>query len=262
MKRLGVLVISLIIASAACAPMLSPHDPLTQNLALRLRPPAFMDTGSRFVLGSDALGRDLLSRLLFGARTSLVIVFASVLLAMSIGVSLGLTAGFMGGRIDALLSRLADIQQVIPYLILTIAVVAVLGSSTFNLIIVLGLTSWITHFRVVRAETLSLREREFVLAARAVGASPMRILARHIFPNVLSSVVVLATLLAANIIIFEASLGFLGLGVPPPQPSWGGMIAEGRDYIADAWWISMMPGALLALLVLGLNLIGEMSTNG
>ncbi len=257
LPRVGALCVLVVVASALFAPQIASRDPLTQDLARRLSPPAFVAASSEFGLGSDALGRDLLSRLLFGARTSLIIAFASVVIATSLGVSAGLIAGFTGGRVDAFLSRLADIQQAIPYLVLAIAVVAMLGSNVANLVLVLGLTSWITFFRVVRAQTLSLREREFVVAARAVGAPTIRILLKHILPNLLSSVVVLATLLAANVIIFEASLGFLGLGVPPPEPSWGGIIAEGRDYLSTAWWIALAPGVMLALLALGLFLMGD-----
>lgn len=256
-KQFGALIVAVVVASAIFAPLLPTHDPLAQNLAMRLRPPAFLDPHSEYVLGSDALGRDVLSRLLFGARNSLLIAFASTALATLIGVSLGLAAGFRGGRVDALLSRWADIQQAMPYLILAVAIVAVLGSSAQNLIVVLSLTSWISFFRVVRAQTLGLRAREFVLAARAVGATSLRLVLRHILPNLLSSILVLATLLTTSIVIFEASLGFLGLGVPPPQPSWGGLIADGRDDLADAWWISTVPGAWLALLALGLNLLGD-----
>lgn len=254
---LGALIVGVIVACALGAPWLATHDPLAQNLPLRLRPPMLLDARSEFVLGSDALGRDVWSRLLFGARTSLLIAFSATLLATSIGVSMGLLAGFRGGRLDALLSRWADVQQAIPYLALAIAVVAVLGSSARNLILLLGLTTWLSFFRVVRAQTLTLRASDFVLAARAIGAADARIMARHILPNLLGSVVVLITLLATNIVVFEASLGFLGLGVPPPQPSWGGLIADGREYIADAWWLSTVPGALLALLALGLNLLGD-----
>lgn len=256
-RWLGISIVTLIVASAIFAPLLTPQDPLAQDLTMRLRAPVFMNPNSGYVLGSDALGRDLLSRLLFGARSSLLIAFISTALATGMGVLMGLLAGFMGGPIDALLSRWADVQQAVPYLILAVAIVALLGSSVQNLIVVLSLTSWITFFRVVRAQTLSLRESDFVLAARALGASTTRIMLRHILPNLRDAVVVLATLLATNIIIFETSLGFLGLGVPPPQPSWGGLIADGRDYIADAWWISTLPGLLLALLAAGLNLLGD-----
>ena len=256
-KQAGFLIITAIILCALAAPLLAPRDPLAQDLAARLRPPAFLDPASGYWLGSDALGRDTYSRLLYGARVSLFISFAATVLATGIGVALGLLAGFRGGRLDALLSRWADIQQAIPYLILAIAVAAILGSTLLNLILILGLTTWLSFFRVVRAQTLTLRESDFVLAARAIGARERSIIWRHILPNVLGTVAVLVTILATNIILFEASLGFLGLSVPPPQPSWGGLIADGRDYLADAWWLSTIPGALLALLAMGLNLLGD-----
>ena len=257
LRWLGWGIVALFILSVLCAPLLAPRDPLEQNLSDRLRPPAFLDARSPYLFGSDALGRDVFSRFLYGARTSLFISASATLVATVIGVTFGLLAGYRGGWLDAALSRWADIQQAVPYLILAIAVVAVLGSSAGNLILVLSTTTWLTFFRVVRAQTLTLRESDFVLAARATGTRERGILRRHILPNVLSSVAVLVTILATNIIVFEASLGFLGLSVPPPQPSWGGLIADGRDYLADAWWLSTIPGILLALLAFGLNLIGD-----
>ncbi|MBI5879583.1 MAG: ABC transporter permease [Chloroflexi bacterium] len=242
---------------ALAAPLLAGRDPLAQELALRLRPPALADPHSNFPLGSDALGRDLWSRLLYGMRTSLAITAASTVLATMIGVALGLLAGYRGGLAGTFIARWADIQQAIPYLILAVAVVAVLGSTPAILVLVLGLTSWITFFRVIRAQTLSLRESEFVLAARACGARDARILFRHLLPNLAGTIAVLATVLATNIIVFEAALGFLGLGVPPPAPSWGALIAEGRETIDTAWWLAVAPGGALALLTLGLVLLGD-----
>ena len=244
-------------ALALCAPLLAGRDPLAQDLARRLQPPAWLDARSDFALGSDELGRDLWSRLLFGARTSLAISFSATLIATGLGVALGMAAGYRGGAADALLSRLADVLQSVPYLALAIAVVAVLGSGVPQLVLVLGLTGWVTFYRVVRAETLSLRYRDFVLAARAVGATPARLLARHLLPNLASTIAVLATVLATNIVVFEAALGFLGLGVPPPQPSWGALIASGREYVETAWWLSVVPGAALALFAFGLVLMGD-----
>ena len=256
-STVGLALVGLVAAGALLAPWLAARDPLAQDLSQRLRAPAALDPGSPFILGSDLLGRDVWSRLLFGARTSLAVAFVATACATCVGVAGGLIAGFAGPRVDALLSRLADVQQAVPYLILVIAIVAVFGSSAGSLMAVLGLTGWVVFFRVVRAETLVLRESEFVTAARALGASPLRIVTHHVLPNVLTSVVTLASLLATNVVLFETSLGFLGLGVPPPQPSWGGLIADGRDYLASAWWISVLPGAALALLAVGLHLIGE-----
>src|SRR5437588_3712536 len=223
----GTAIVGVVVVWAVLAPWLSTRGPLAQDLSARLSPPSLLDVRSPYVLGSAALGRDVLSRLLYGARNSLLVALLSTVCATTIGVGSVLVAGYAGRRIDALLSRVADVQQAIPYLVLVIAIIAALGSSLLNLIAVLSLTSWFTLFRVVRAETLALREREFVLAARGLGARPERILVRHVLPNVLSSVIALVTLLATNIILFETSLGFLGLGVPPPEPSGGGLIADG-----------------------------------
>jgi len=182
---------------------------------------------------------------------------AVVLLSGTIGVTLALVAGYRGGRLDLGLSRIADIQQAIPYLVLAIAVVAMLGANLPNLILVLGITTWVFYYRVVRAEVLSTSQEQYVEAAKIVGAKDDRILVRHILPNVAGSIIVIATLLVANTIIFEASLSFLGLGVQPPTPTWGGMVADGRDYLGDAWWVSVFPGLAILFTVLGINLLGD-----
>jgi peptide/nickel transport system permease protein len=255
---LGAAVVAVTVVAAILAPALAPADPITNRLIDRLTPPAWTHSGSpAHLLGTDTLGRDVASRLLHGARVSLAVAFAAVLVSGIVGVVLGLVAGYYRGRLDDLLMRLGDIQLAFPVLVLAIAVLAVLGSSLGNLILVLGLTGWVTFARIVRGETLSLRQREFVDAARALGARDGAILARHVFPNVLPPLVVVATFSVARTVIAEASLSFLGLGIPPPAPSWGAMLDEGRNYLTTGWWLALFPGLAILLLVLGINLVGD-----
>lgn len=255
---LGALIVVVVIAAALLADVISPHDPSAQELSERLLPPAFMEGGhAEYLLGTDYLGRDTLSRIIHGSRVSLTVGIAVVLLSGTIGVSLALIAGFWGGRIDLVLARIADVQQAIPFLVLAIAVVAILGANLLNLILVLGITTWVFYFRVVRAEVMTTRQEVYVEAARVVGCGNVRIMLRHILPNVAGSIIVIATLLVASTIIFEASLSFLGLGVQPPTPTWGGMVSDGRDYLADAWWVSLFPGMAILFTVLGINLCGD-----
>jgi peptide/nickel transport system permease protein len=239
------------------APLIAPHDPETPALATRMLPPATSAEGSFFLLGTDALGRDILSRILFGARVSLIVGVCAVAIGGSIGTLLGLLAGFYGRGVDAAITRLADLQLSIPFLILAIAVMAVLGAGLSKVILVLGLTSWIMYARVVRGEVLAVRSREYVLAARALGAQDATLLWRHILPNVSTSAIVIGTFEVARAILSEASLSFLGLGVQPPTPSWGGMVADGRDYLTTAWWMSTWPGVAIALTVMAINLLGD-----
>jgi peptide/nickel transport system permease protein len=243
-----VLVVSVL---AIFAPLISPHDPLAQVLVDRLKPPAWLPGGTA------TNGRDILSRIIWGGRTSLEIGLLSVLVGSAIGVSAGLLAGYRGGWLDTLIGRVADIQQAIPLLILALAVIAVVGSSILNLVIVLGGGSWLYYYRVVRGEVLAVRERPYVEAARAVGVADRRILGRHILPNVAGSIVVIVTLEIPQVILFTAGLTFLGLGVPPPTPEWGRLIFEGRDYLQSAWWLTLEPAAFLVLFVLGVNLLGD-----
>jgi peptide/nickel transport system permease protein len=254
----SLIVIVTVLVCAIGAPVLSPYDPASQSLRLRLKPPIWQD-GSEpdHLLGTDALGRDMLSRIIYGARISLIVGVTSVLIQGGIGVMLGLFAGYYGKWLDDLIMRLADIQQAIPFLILAVAVAAVLEASLINIIIILGLTGWVTYGRVVRGEVLSLRKREFVEAARALGSSDGRIIFNHIFPNVIGSVTVIGTLTVSRMILAEASLSFLGLGVPPPATSWGGMVADGRDYLVTAWWVSILPGLAIFFTVLAINLLGD-----
>lgn len=261
-RRLPLVVAAVVLLSvavlAAAAPIVSPHDPLRQNFFDRLKPPFWMEGGStEYLLGTDALGRDMLSRILHGARTSLTVGALAVLLGGAVGVALGLLAGYLQGPIDTVLGRLADIQQTLPFIVLILAVVAAVGPSKLNLILVLGIGSWVYYYRLVRGEVQSVRERPYVEAAIAIGASKGRILLRHVLPNVLPSVIIAVTLYVPHVILYEAALSFLGLGVPPPEPTWGRIIAEGREYVETAWWISVLPGLVLMATVLAVNTIGE-----
>lgn len=247
-----------IIITALLAPVLSPHEPNKVALAKRLTPPCWMAGGSRaYPLGTDQLGRDLLSRILYGARVSLTVGFISVLSSGTVGTALGLISGFYGGWVDKVIMRLTDIQMALPFMLMALLVVAMLGPSLPNIVIVFTVTAWYRYARVVRASTLSLREQDWVLAARACGVRNLRILVRHILPHVLSVLLVLSSFEIARIIITEAALGFLGLGVPPPHPTWGNTLSDGREYIQDAWWISVFPGLALVTTVLGINILGD-----
>jgi len=250
--------VMLVVMMAVFAPWLSPHDPQRQDLTLRLKPPAWIEGGSgAHLLGTDGLGRDVLSRVIHGSRISLLVSFSAAGLSGVIGVSLGLVAGYFGGAVDGLLSRLGDVQQAIPVLVLAIAAVAMLGPGLLNLLLVLSVTTWINYFRVVRGQVLAVREELYVWAARSLGCSSLRILFRHILPNVSASIIVVGTLLIANMIIFEASLSFLGLGGAVDIPTWGRIVSDGREYISTAWWISFFPGLAISFTVMGINLLGD-----
>lgn len=254
----GIALLCAMVVSALLSPIVAPYDPLEQNPAWRLQPPLWVDTkGNQHVLGTDQLGRDVLSRLIYGARISIVVMATVVPMSAVIGILLGLTAGFFGGRVDDIIMRIVDIRLAIPLILLLLAVMAILGPSLVNTILVLGLTGWSDYARFVRAETLSIKQREFLEAARATGMSEWRILTRHVLPNVMSTVIVIATLQIPHVVITEASLSFLGLGVPPPAPSWGAMLGEGRNFIWVAWWLNTVPGVAIGLTVLGGNLVGD-----
>ena len=255
---LGLVLVVLVVLVAIFAPVLSPHDPAKQNIVHRLKPPFWAEDGSmEHPLGTDSVGRDILSRVIYGSRISLFVGLAATAASALLGVSLGLIAGFLGGSTDSVVSRVGDVQQAIPFLVLAIAVAAMLGPGLFNLILVLVITTWVTFFRVVRGEVLSVREEQYVLGAQSIGASNLRIILRYILPNVAASIIVIATLLVANMIIFEASLSFLGLGVPSSIPTWGRIVADGREYIADEWWIALFPGLAILITVMGINLLGD-----
>jgi peptide/nickel transport system permease protein len=254
----GLGVIAAAVVVAAFAPTLAPSDPVKNRLLDRLTPPMWAQGGSaRHPLGTDTLGRDVLSRLLHGARISLIVGLAAVLVAGVVGVGLGLVAGYRGGWADDCLMRLGDVQLAFPVLLLGVAVIAVLGASLVNMILVLGASGWVTYARIARGETIALKERDFVAAARALGAPARHVVARHLLPNVLPPLMVVTTFSVARTIIAEASLSFLGLGLPPPTPSWGAMLDEGRNYITTGWWLALFPGLAILVLVLAINLCGD-----
>lgn len=251
-------ILLLVVASALFAPQISPHDPLAVNIRHRLAPPAWMDGGApQHLLGTDQIGRDLLSRIIYGGRVSLVVGAGSVLIAATIGVLLGLGAGYFGGRTDWLIMTGINVMLTFPFVLLALAVIAVLGPSLSNMILVLGVAGWPIYARVIRAETMAIREREFVLAGRALGMSHARIVFRQIVPNLVSVIVVIATLQVAQVIIFESFLSFLGLGIQPPTPAWGNMLGEGRVYMLNSWWIATFPGLAIFLTTLVINLMGN-----
>jgi peptide/nickel transport system permease protein len=254
---LSVVVLCAVIVCGLAAPLIAPFDPLEQHFSDVLKPPATPGEGGTYWLGTDPLGRDLLSRIIYGARISLLVGVLTVLVRGTLGVLIGLVGGYYGGKVDDLLMRIADIQLTLPFLIVAIAVLVVLGPGLDNLIIVLGLTGWVDFGRVVRSETLSLRQRDFVEAARASGASNAAIMWRHILPNTASVILVISTLQIASVIIAEASLSFLGLGVPALTPTWGKEISEGRDYAAIAWWLPTFPGVAIFATVLAINILGD-----
>jgi len=251
-------ILALFILMAVFAPLLAPHDPTAADLFRRLQPPFWLDGGEfAYPLGCDALGRDILSRIIFGARVSLFIGVVVVLLATIVGVLAGLVAGYLRGWADTLISGLVDILLGFPYLIFALGLMAMMGPGVGNIVLALAYKEWVIPCRVVRGETLAAREMEYVEAARAIGASRATIMLREVLPNIISPVIVVATLRIAQVIILEASLSFLGLGVQPPTPSWGAMVADGRSFMLDAWWVSTFPGLAILLLVLAINLAGQ-----
>lgn len=255
---LGLAVTLGLVAAAILASVLAPAEPTRQLLGERLTPPLWYPGGSlSYPLGTDHLGRDLLSRILFGARLSLVIAAGAVSLAGLAGTLLGTLAGHRGGLADSVIMRLVDVQMAVPFLVLAVAIVAALGTGLGKLILVLALTTWVSYARLARAEALRLRSAEFVVAARALGASEARILRRHVIPNLLGPIVILATQQVAAVILFEAALSFLGLGPQPPAITWGGMVADGRALLAVAWWVPTLPGLAIFLAALGVNLLGD-----
>lgn len=254
----GLVVCAAVVLAALLAPVLTPFDPLVQDIGQRLKPPGWTaPEGRTHWLGTDHLGRDILGRILYGTRIALVVGLSAVAIAGTLGLAIGLVSGYFGGRVDDLFMRLADIQLAFPFILLALAVIGVLGPSLRNIIVVVGVSGWVVYARIVRGEVLSLREREFVLAARAVGSPSARVIVRHLVPNAFTPWLVIATLDMARVIIVESALSFLGLGIPPPTPTWGGMLADGRVYMSTAWWLATFPGLAILVTVLGINLLGD-----
>jgi len=253
------LVLALIVTCALIPATLAPHPPNQQEITQRLLPPSWMARGdSKHLLGTDQLGRDLFSRVIHGARISLIVGFSALLISGIVGVAIGLLAGYYRGWLDDWVMRLADVQLAIPYVLLAIAIIAVIGPSTVNVVLVLAVNGWVVYARLARGQALSLREREFIQAYRALGASDWRIVLQHILPNLLSAVIVVASLELAGIITLESSLSFLGLGIQPPTVSWGYMLADGRTYLlGGAWWVVTFPGLAITATILSINVLAD-----
>lgn len=253
----GVTLLVIMVGATLFAPWLSPYDPNAQILTDRLQPPNWIFGSGTHLLGTDHLGRDMLSRILFGGRVSLLIGTSAVLVSGTAGVLLGLLSGFYGGRIDAVVMRAADVQLAFPQLLLVILVLVLLGQSVAAIVIVLALSDWVIYARMVRGRLLAEREKEYVEAARAIGASGARIMMRHLLPNISSLIIVIGTLELAMMILLESSLSYVGLGVQPPTSSWGRMLNDGQPYMSIAWWVSTLPGIAIFLTVLGVNFLGD-----
>jgi ABC-type dipeptide/oligopeptide/nickel transport system permease subunit len=252
------LVVAMFVALGLLAPVLAPHSPLTGDLDNRLQPPFWMEGGSmKYPLGCDQLGRDVLSRIIYGSRISLIVGVTIVSLTALIGLALGLLAGFYQGTADAVLSRVVDVLLAFPFLVFALGVISGLGPGIGSLIIALTFKGWVDYYRVTRGEVMAAKATDYVLAARSIGLTNVRIMLSEILPNVVPSAIVLATFGMATMIVSEASLSFLGLGVQPPTPAWGSMVSAGREYLMTAWWISTFPGLAILALVLSINLVGE-----
>jgi peptide/nickel transport system permease protein len=254
---LGLVLMVGVVLAALSAPVIAPYDPIRQNLVRRLQPPSWITQTGANPLGTDQLGRDVLSRALFGARVSLSISLSVVALATILGVTIGLLAGLRRGWVELITMRVADSLLALPFMVVAIAIMAVWGSGQTQLILLLTAFVWVPFARLVRGEVLAAREKEYVEAARCIGAGDARVAVRHILPNVLSPVIVLSTFSVASMIIAESALNFLGLGVPPPAPSWGSMLNDGRGYLDTAWWLGTFPGLAITLTVMGVNFLGD-----
>jgi peptide/nickel transport system permease protein len=251
----------LLVLCAVLAPQLAPHDPGLNSLPARLLPPAWMADGSaEHLFGTDVLGRDILSRLLYGARVSLMVSILSVLLAGAIGSAIGIAAGFAGGLVDTILMRIVDLAISMPMILIALLVGVLVGPSLLNIVVIISLVLWSQFARMARNDTLRVRKLPYVDLARTAGYSNLRIAIEHVLPNIAGPLIVLATLQVGTVIIMESALSFLGVGIPPPAPAWGSMIADGRSYVLSAWWISMFPGLAIMLTVLAINVLGDRLT--
>ncbi len=253
----GTLIVSMIVLLAIIGPVISPHDPMDRNLRARYKAPGYADSAGTYTLGTDQLGRDILSRIIAGSRVSVVVGIVSVIIAGTIGVIYGLVSGFVGGLLDSIMMRIVDAILSIPFIILVIAISGVVGAGLSTLILILGCTGWTTYARVIRGEVLKVREMEYVTAAYALGQNRLNVIFRHILPNVFYSAIVLAAVQVGVTILAESSLSFLGLGVKPPTITWGLMLADGRQYINSAWWMTTFPGIAITITVLGVVFLGD-----
>ena len=251
-------IVAIFVLVALLAPLLAPADPYDQSLRLRFRPPVWEERGSwAYPLGTDRLGRDLLSRMIYGARVSLAAGVVTVLISSAFGAAVGLVAGYYGGRTDAALMRMTDATLSFPVILLALILAVTVGPSFTNVVVAIAVILWARYARVIRGQVLTLMTLDFIAQARIAGAGAWRIITRHLLPNTLNTLVVLITLQVGYVIIVEASLSFLGAGIPPPTPAWGSMIAEGRDFVTSAWWVSFFPGLAILLVVLAFNLLGD-----
>lgn len=262
---IGLALITVFVFCAIFAPVIAPEDPMEQSLADRFTPPIYslerddsvQDTSGKYLLGTDQLGRDMLSRLIYGSRVSILVALAGTAAAMLFGLILGSIAGFYGKIADSIIGRLMDIQLAFPFMLLAIFIVSVMGSSLANIILVAGIAGWVRFARVVRGEILAVKEMEYIEAITALGGTNKRIILRHIYPNIVSPIIVISTLEIAKVVLMEASLSYLGMGTPISVPTWGRMLSESRDFMQTASWMAILPGAMVSLLVLAVNLFGD-----
>ena len=255
----GTIIVGLVVLIAIIGPLISPHDPVGRNLRARFQPPGYSDSSGTYTLGTDQLGRDILSRIIAGSRVSVLVGIVSVMISGTIGVVYGLVSGFIGGLLDSVMMRIVDAILSIPFIVLVVAISGVIGAGLTTLILILGLAGWVTYARVIRGEVLKVREMEYVIAAYALGQSRLQVMFRHVLPNVISSAIVLAAVQVAVTILAESSLSFLGLGVKTPTVTWGLMLADGKSYINSAWWMTFYPGIAITITVLGVVFLGDWS---
>ncbi|MBC8587441.1 ABC transporter permease [Paratissierella segnis] len=256
--KLGLIITAIWIFCAIFAPLLAPYGPNEVNTSKRFIPPIFAEKGTNeHILGTDEMGRDVLTRIIYGSRISLIVGIMAVVVSLILGTTLGLLAGYYGGWVDSIIMRIVDVMLSFPFIFMALVLMAVLGSGLTNVIVVIGITGWVPYARTVRAQTLSLKEREFITASDTIGCNDMRIILKHILPNIIDSAIILGTLEMSSAILSEASLTFLGMGIPPSMATWGSMVASGREYIYTAWWITALPGLAIFLVCLAINFVGD-----